>query len=165
MPVSSERFREIFGSLPTAVAVVTAIDENGSPRGFTCNAFCAVSAEPPLLMISVGKASNTLPALQTSRAFVVNFLSSEGVDASQIFAGKGQDKFTRTRWEPSAVAEGAPVLTEVALAYAECRTEQTVEAGDHLLIIGRVDGGTVFARDPLLYRKGSYHFLPQPAAL
>ncbi|MEV6328815.1 flavin reductase family protein [Streptomyces sp. NPDC051909] len=165
MPVSPQQFREIFGTFPTAIAVITAVDEDGEPRGLTCNAVCAVSASPPLLLIGVDKKSQTLPALLSSGAFVVNFLAASGAETSQVFAGKGQDKFAGVGWEPSAVAAGAPILTEVALAVAECRTEQTIEAGDHWLFIGRVDGGTVFHREPLLYCQGAYSSWPLPATV
>ncbi|MFJ5631823.1 flavin reductase family protein [Streptomyces goshikiensis] len=165
MPVTSQEFREIFGSFPTAVAVITAMDEDGEPRGFTCNAVCAVSASPPLLLIGVDKKSQTLPAIRSSRAFAVNFLAACGAEASQLFAGKGQNKFAGFDWEPSAVADGAPLLTEVALAVAECRTEQTIEAGDHWLIVARVDGSRVFPREPLLYCQGAYSSWPLPVAV
>ncbi|WP_262005163.1 flavin reductase family protein [Streptomyces sp. FIT100] len=156
MPVPPQQFRDIFGSFPTSVSIITAMDNDGMPRGFTCNAICAVSADPPLLLISISKTSQTLPAVLSSRSFVVNFLASSGVEASNVFAGKGQDKFADVRWQPSDVASGAPILSDLALAYAECRVEQTVEAGDHLLVIARVDGGSTFPRDALLYCRGEY---------
>ncbi|WP_167159923.1 flavin reductase family protein [Streptomyces sp. MBT27] len=161
MPISPEQFREIFGSFPTVVAIITAVDDQGEPRGFTCNAVCSVSVAPPLLLISVDKRSQTLPALESSQAFVVNFLSASGQEASQIFAGKGQDKFTHVRWRPSEVAGGAPILSDVALAYAECRVVQTVEAGDHWLFIGQVEGGGTQPHEPLLYCQGEYSVWPQ----
>ncbi|MFG2607156.1 flavin reductase family protein [Streptomyces sp. NPDC048514] len=156
MPVSSEQFREIFGSFPTAVAVITTVDDQGEPRGFTCNAVCSVSAAPPLLLIGVDKQSQTLPALLSTQAFVVNFLAASGQEASQVFASKSQDKFATVRWRPSDLAAGAPILTDVALAYAECRTVQTVEAGDHWLFVAQVEGGRTDAREPLLYCRGEY---------
>ncbi|MFF8618730.1 flavin reductase family protein [Streptomyces sp. NPDC015350] len=159
--MSSEQFRDIFGSFPTAVAIITAVDERGEPRGFTCNAVCSVSVTPPLLLISVDKRSQTLPALESSQAFVVNFLSASGQEASRVFAGKGQDKFAGVRWRSSEVSGGAPILSDVALAYAECRVVRTVEAGDHLLFIAQVEDGDTLAREPLLYCKGEYSVWPQ----
>ncbi len=164
MSVTSEQFREIFGSFPTAVSIITAMDSEGEPRGFTCNAVCAVSAGPPLLLIGVSKTSQTLPAILSSQSFVVNFLASPGVEASNIFAGKSQDKFSCVQWRPSAIANGAPVLSDIALAYAECRIENTVDAGDHLLVVARVDGGSTFPRDPLLYCRGDYSVSSQLVA-
>ena len=61
-------------AFPTGVAVVTTLDAEGGPRGLTTNALCAVSAEPPLLLVCVDRESRTLPALLHSGRFVVNFL-------------------------------------------------------------------------------------------
>ncbi|WP_406435408.1 flavin reductase family protein [Streptomyces sp. NBC_00631] len=156
MGVGSARFSELFGSFPTPVAVITAVDGAGEPFGFTSNAVCAVSAATPMLLISVGKGSRTLPAIMSSQAFAVNFLSSSGQAASQIFASKATDKFTHFTWQSSAVAKGAPLLVDIALSYAECRVESAIEVSDHWLIIARVEGTAVFPREPLLYRRGDY---------
>jgi flavin reductase (DIM6/NTAB) family NADH-FMN oxidoreductase RutF len=54
---------------------------------------------------------------------------------------------------------GAPILSG-ALASFECGTEQIVEAGDHLVIIGRVRRARFEPRrDPLLYFRGKYRRL------
>ena len=63
MPVSPESFRELFGSFPAQVAIITAVGADGRPRGFTCTTTCAVSAAPPLLLICVDENSQTLPAI------------------------------------------------------------------------------------------------------
>ncbi|WP_338896792.1 flavin reductase family protein [Streptomyces sp. TG1A-60] len=156
MDVGSVRFSELFGSFPTPIAIVTATDGKGEPYGFTSNAVCAVSATTSTLLVSVGKESRTLPAIISSQAFAVNFLSSSGRDASQVFASKATDKFAHVEWRPSDIAEGAPLLIEVSLGFAECRVENAIEASDHWLVIGRVEGAAVFPREPLLYRRGDY---------
>lgn len=165
MAVDAVRFRELFGSFPTSVSIVTTLDDRGEPRGFTCNAVCAVSADPPLLLVCVDKGSRSLPALQHSGAFVVHVLAEEGRDASDRFAGRSEDKFAGQEWYPSAAAGGAPVLTGVALALAECVVVQRVEAGDHWIFIARVDGAQVFPRRPLLYHRRGYHVWESAAEL
>ncbi|MFE0464057.1 flavin reductase family protein, partial [Kitasatospora sp. NPDC058965] len=157
MAVDAGRFREIFGSFPTAVAIVTALDEAGEPKGFTCNAVSAVSVDPALLLVCVDKGSRSLPALRHSGAFVVHFLGEDGQQASDRFAGRGDDKFAGQDWYPSAAAGGAPVLTGVALAHAECVVVQQVEAGDHWILIARVEEGEVHPSRPLLYHRRGYH--------
>ncbi|MFG2873473.1 flavin reductase family protein [Streptomyces sp. NPDC048337] len=156
MTVASERFSELFGSFPTPIAIVTAMGADGEPLGFTSNSVCAVSAATPTLLISVGKESRTLPAIVSSQAFAVNFLSAAGESTSRLFASKAADKFADVEWEPSALANGAPLLTGVALGYAECRVEDALQVSDHWLFIARVEGTAVFPREPLLYRKGRY---------
>lgn len=156
MTVDSVRFSELFGSFPTPIAIVTAADGEGEPFGFTSNAICAVSAETPMLLISVGKESRTLSAIQSSQAFAVNFLSASGRTASRIFASKVRDKFGHVTWRPSVFAEGAPLLLDIALSYAECRVEKAIEVSDHWLFIAKVEGADIFPREPLLYRRGHY---------
>ncbi|MFF4732482.1 flavin reductase family protein [Streptomyces mirabilis] len=156
MDVGSVRFSELFGSFPTPIAIVTAMDGAGEPYGFTSNAVCSVSAATSTLLVSVGKGSRTLPAIVSSQAFAVNFLSSSARDASQVFASKGTDKFAHVEWRPSAVAGGAPLLTEIALGIAECRVENAIEVSDHWLFVGRVEGAETFHREPLLYRRGDF---------
>jgi flavin-dependent trigonelline monooxygenase, reductase component len=44
MDIGSVRFSELFGSFPTPIAIVTAMDGKGEPYGFTSNAVCGGSA-------------------------------------------------------------------------------------------------------------------------
>ncbi|MFD8151581.1 flavin reductase family protein [Streptomyces sp. NPDC001046] len=156
MDVGLARFSELFGSFPTPIAIVTATDGKGEPYGFTSNAVCSVSAAASTLLVSIGKESRTLPAILSSQAFAVNFLSSSGREASKVFASKATDKFAHVEWRPSTISEGAPLLFDVALGLAECRVENAIEVSDHWLVIGRVEGAAVFPREPLLYRRGDY---------
>jgi flavin reductase (DIM6/NTAB) family NADH-FMN oxidoreductase RutF len=165
MAVDAGRFRELFGSFPTTVSIVTTLDGAGEPRGFTCNAVSAVSVDPPLLLVCVGKGSRSLPALQHSGAFVVHVLADGGQDASERFAGKSADKFAGHTWRPSEVAGGAPVLSGIALGHAECTVVQRVEAGDHWILIGRVEGAEVFSGRPLLYHQRAYSVWESAAEL
>jgi flavin reductase (DIM6/NTAB) family NADH-FMN oxidoreductase RutF len=154
--LSREEFFAIMSAFPTGVAVVTTLDAGGEPRGLTTNALCAVSAEPPLLLVCVDKESRTLPALLHSRRFVVNFLAERRDELAQLFASKAENKFAAVSWEPGL--GGMPCLREDSLAYAECRTEQELEAGDHVIVTGLVVGGLAPdpASVPILYFRRSY---------
>lgn len=156
MGVSREEFVAIMSAFPTGVAIVTTLDAHGAPRGLTTNAVCSVSADPPMLLICVDKTSRTLAALQHARRFVVNFLSDGGAEVSALFASKADDKFAQVEWEPGL--GGVPLLTADALAIAECRTEEEIEAGDHLILLGVVEAGRPPDPDraPILYYRRSY---------
>lgn len=157
MPVDGDSFRALFGAFPTAVSVVTAADEAGRPHGFTCSATAAVSAEPPLLLVCAGKSARTLRALRSTGAFAVNLLGEDGAETSRLFAGSGAHKFASVRWLPSAAAGGAPLLHDVALAQAECVLVCEMEAGDHWILVGRIERVQVHpGRRPLLHQRGTY---------
>jgi flavin reductase (DIM6/NTAB) family NADH-FMN oxidoreductase RutF len=76
------------GAFPTGVTIVTTLDERGQPKGLTSNAVCSVSPDPPLLLVCVDQCSNTLPALQHTRRFVVNYLVAGRGELSNLFASK-----------------------------------------------------------------------------
>jgi flavin reductase (DIM6/NTAB) family NADH-FMN oxidoreductase RutF len=162
MPVDLDTFRAVVGSFPTGVTIVTTLDEDGVPKGLTSNAFSSVSAQPPLLLVCVDKKSQTLQALQHLGAFVVNFLASDHAELSNRFASKDSDKFREVHWEPSQAARGAPILTEDCIAWAECVTDQVVDAGDHYIFIGRIEAGTLKGGTPLMYYRRMYADWPDP---
>lgn len=161
MAVDPGRYRAIMGSYPAGVVVITAIDAAGEPRGLTSTALCSVSIDPPLLLVCVDKTSNTLPGLRHSRAFVANLLAAGSEHISQRFASKLERKFEGLQWRPSPVADGAPIVDDHCAAYAECRCVQEIEAGDHVILIARVDGGEVASDGtPLVFRSGVYRAWP-----
>jgi flavin reductase (DIM6/NTAB) family NADH-FMN oxidoreductase RutF len=154
--VPRDEFFAIMSAFPTGVAVVTTLDASGEPRGLTTNALCAVSAEPPLLLVCVDRESRTLPALLHSKRFVVNFLAEQRHELARLFASKAHDKFASVVWEPGI--GGMPCLREDSLAYAECETEQELEAGDHVIVTALVVAGLAPdpASVPILYFRRSY---------
>jgi flavin reductase (DIM6/NTAB) family NADH-FMN oxidoreductase RutF len=156
VPVAREEFFAIMSAFPTGVAVVTTLDADGEPRGLTTNAVCAVSAEPPLLLVCVDRESRTLPALLHSGRFVVNFLVERRDDLARLFATKADDKFDGVDWTPGL--GGMPCLRADSLAYAECVIEQRLEAGDHVILTGLVEAGLTPDPEsvPILYFRRSY---------
>ena len=156
MTVSPDEFFAIMSAFPTGVAIVTTLDADGKPRGLTTNALCSVSADPPLLLVCVDEESRTLAALLHSKRFVVNFVAEGRDELALRFASKADDKFASVAWEPGL--GGMPCLREDSLAFAECETEQELEAGDHVIVTGRVVGGMAPdpASVPILYFRRSY---------
>ncbi|MFD7817140.1 flavin reductase family protein [Streptomyces sp. NPDC059785] len=154
--VETAEFRKFFGSIPTAVGVVTTVDRAGRPQGLTCNAFSAVSPAPPLLLVCVDRNSRTLPSLLARRAFVLHLLADDGEETARVFASGSDDKFSGLSWLPGEAVPGIPVLKKGVLAHAECTLERTVETGDHHLLIGRMKTVRVHPRRPVLYQRGSF---------
>lgn len=164
MPVSREEFISIMSAFPTGVAIVTTLDVGGKPRGLTTNAVTSVAAEPPILLVCVALSSRTLPGLQHSRRFVVNFMQDDCADICALFASKTEDKFAKVTWTPGL--GGVPILHEGAVAHAECLTLDEVEIGDHVVITGLVEAGAPPApeRVPLVYFRKQFASAPAGAS-
>jgi flavin reductase (DIM6/NTAB) family NADH-FMN oxidoreductase RutF len=162
LAIDGQLFRAVLGSFPTGVTIVTTVASDGAPRGLTCNAICSVSAEPPLLLFCIGKKAGSVSAFLETKAFVVNFLAAGRGELSTRFAAVNDDKFAGTRWQPSALAGGSPILTDDVVAYAECTLSQVVDAGDHYVLIGLVVAGSANGGNPLMYLRRTYAAWPDP---
>jgi flavin reductase (DIM6/NTAB) family NADH-FMN oxidoreductase RutF len=156
--VSDEEFRRIIGAFPTGVTVVTARDARGSAVGLCANSVTSVSLDPPLLLVCLDRQTYTLQSIRASSCFVVNFLRGDQEDVARLFASREADKFSALPHTGGEV--GAPVIDGCA-AVAECVVHELIDAGDHVIVIGRVVAGQHRDGQPLLYF--GRHFRPYPA--
>jgi len=145
--------RTVLGHFATGVAIVTAMDGD-EPVGMACNSFTSVSLEPQLVMFCAAKSSTTWPRIQAAQKWAANILGEDGEQICRLFAEKGADRFAHIAY--MAGRTGAPLLDE-AIAFVDCETIAEHEAGDHLLVVGRVlELGYAPAGKPLLFYRGGY---------
>ena len=145
--------RDAFGAFPTGVTVVTTHDDAGQPIGFTANSFTSTSLDPPLLLVCLAQTSRNFATMTSAPGFAVNILSETQKDVSNTFARPVADRFASVEW--SSVPGGAPIFADVA-AWFDCDMEQVVEAGDHVILIGRVKRFGNSGLNGLGYVRGSY---------
>ena len=151
--IDQARFRMVMGHWLTGVTVITAMDGE-EPVGMAANSFASVSLDPPLVVFCAGKTSSTWPRIEKAGAFAVNVLADDQEDVSRVFATKDADRFSSVGWRRGVV--GSPIL-ETALAYLDCTIEAKHDAGDHLLVVGRVlDLDVQRDRSPLAFYRGGY---------
>jgi flavin reductase (DIM6/NTAB) family NADH-FMN oxidoreductase RutF len=139
--VDRDTFQRLMASFPAGVAVVTTLDRQGKAYGLTTTAVSSVSVAPPLLLVCIDRDSRTLPAIRERGRFAVNFLAADHPAVAQRFASKADDKFAALAW--TAGADGMPILHDHSVAWAECRTRQEIEAGDHLVLIAEVTNASI----------------------
>jgi flavin reductase (DIM6/NTAB) family NADH-FMN oxidoreductase RutF len=157
--IEPARFRDGRSSFPSGVVVLSAFGHDGLPRGLTVNAFCAVSLEPPLALACFDKTSNTLPAVKHTGGFTANILAAGREQLARHMATKVTDKFDSIKWHRPDEG-GGPILEEDAAAYAVCTLRETIEAGDHWILIGLVtDGANREGVTPMIYSRRLYNAL------
>ena len=157
--VGRDRYRDVIGSFPTGVAIVTAAGADG-PAGLTTNAVTSLSLDPVLLLVCFDNASRTLPIVREARRFAVNILRADGAELARVFASK---RVAREKFEAvtHTVAHGVPVLDD-ALAWLACDLEALHPGGDHTIGVGRVthmDGD--LGAEPLVFFRGAFSRLPR----
>ncbi|WP_275693253.1 flavin reductase family protein [Nocardioides sp. TF02-7] len=153
---AARRFRDVLGCFASGITVVTTIS-GGEPVGMTCQSFSSVSLEPPLVLFVPARTSRAWPLIQRTGRFCVNVLAADQEHVSAQMASKGADKFAGIDWHPAEVT-GSPVV-EGSLAHLDCTIHAVHEAGDHYVVIGRVEHLATTERDvtePLLYFRGRY---------
>lgn len=152
-PLNLRALRDAFGCFMTGVTVVTTLDGDGRPLGFTANSFSSVSLDPPLLLVSMANASANLPSFAGGRGFAVNILSEGQKDVSATFAKRSEDRFASVYWRRGPV--GSPLIAGVS-AWFDCTLDQAVAAGDHTILIGRIGAFEATAHPGLGYYRGAY---------
>lgn len=154
--VSAEEFKSFVGSFPTGVTVVTWKDGVAGPGGMTVNAFASISVNPPLVMVSLAEGSRAIEAVLRQGTFGVNILAGNGSRAALAFAKR--DTAVCADFATVAGLLGNPLLVDDAVATADCEIEQSIVAGDHSIIIGRVRQAKHSGQEPLGYLRR--HFAP-----
>jgi flavin reductase (DIM6/NTAB) family NADH-FMN oxidoreductase RutF len=144
-------------SFASSVTVITTRGTDGVPRGLTASAFCSVSLEPRLCLVSVDLRSESVGAIRESGGFVVNILASDQEEISRRFASKIPDKFEGVSYR-DGVTTKAPIL-DGALAWIECKVHETYPGGDHLIVVGEIQDGTANEGTPLVYFRSQYRHL------
>ena len=144
-------YRSALGQFATGVTVVTTLSKDG-PTGMTANSFTSVSLDPPLVLWCLAEKSLRYDLFCGAKHYALNVLHSGQYNDAMTFAKDG-GAFTD---DNSYIGEhGVPLLRD-ALATFECTLEQTVDAGDHKIIIGRVHQLRYREGDPLIFQGGHF---------
>jgi flavin reductase (DIM6/NTAB) family NADH-FMN oxidoreductase RutF len=137
MSFTTTEFRCTMAHFATGVTVVTTVLDD-TCYGITVNAFCSVSLNPPLVLVSIEKTTRTHPILSQSHVFAVNILREQQQYLSERFARKDANEgrsFADIRYHRG---ETHVPLFDDAMAFVECRVVAEYEGGDHTLFLGQV---------------------------
>lgn len=141
------------GHFGSGVTVITSRSDDG-PVGFTASSVASLSLQPVLVMVGVAEHGETLAAMRTSGAFGVNILSREQEALAVRFAATDRDD--RFRDLPLTTGPTGSPLLDTSLAWLDCRFHAEFPAGDHVVVVGRVEACAALPGEPLLYYRGRF---------
>lgn len=150
-PDHARSLRDALGRFATGVTVVTTQGPKG-PVGLTANSFSAVSLDPALVLWSPAKTSRRFTAFAQARFFAIHVLTEDQIDLCRHFT---QADHHFAGLDMATSADGTPLIGGT-LARFECAQEATHDAGDHLIIIGRVLRARFRDGAPLIFSRGHY---------
>src|SRR5215831_8435344 len=94
-------FWRAIGQRATGSTVVTASSAEG-PAGFLGLSATHLTADPPLMMVSIDKRTSALATILAARHFAINYLPKDAMAIADMFGGKGErkgaDRFEVGRW-------------------------------------------------------------------
>lgn len=129
--VTADDFKSVFRGHPGGIAVVTA-DPGTGPVALTVTSVSSVSAEPPLLVVSLSTLSSASSSIEASDTIVVHLLDQDDIDLARLGATSGIDRFADTSaW--TRLATGEPVFPGVR-AWLRCVIVDRMTAGDSTVI-------------------------------
>ena len=143
---TKQALQAAFSNFATSVAVVTTLQSNINPIGFISNSFTSVSLDPPLLLVCINKADVGFDNFAQTDHFVVNILTEGQKEIADRFTENSDKKFDGPVWDVNL--KNIPFIRG-SLANFSCVKHRFVDAGDHLILIGRVLGFEVNPGTPL----------------
>ncbi|MFG2063988.1 flavin reductase family protein [Micromonospora sp. NPDC048871] len=155
----SKALRRALAAFPTGVTVVTV--GGPTPHAMTANSFTAVSLDPPLALVCVGRDAVMHGALTEAGRFGISVLAASQEPVARYFADRrrplGREQFEFGQWQAGAQT-GSPLLVG-AVAHFECELWQAYDGGDHSIFVGRLVTLDRTDGEPLLFADGRFRRL------
>ena len=157
------RLRDMMARFATGVTVVSA-RYGPLMAGMTANALASVSIDPPRMMASINRKSETHQAIVQSHSFAASVLSAGQRELADCFAqpttATKLKRFCDAAWHEAET--GSPIL-DGAIAYFDCRLVDRHDGGDHTIFIGAiVAAGYEEGVEPLIWFGSGYRRLAPP---
>ena len=154
--------RKLMRHVPSPVTVLTFAGEDG-PRGVTIGSFTSVSLDPPLISFNLMNGGQTYSSLSKAAGFAIHILKEDQVHISERFATpnlSSNAQYENIDYDLSQ--ERIPIIKN-SIALLICEVFDGLTAGDHTLVIGRVNRSEIIEPGvPLLYYQQTYYNVGDP---
>ncbi len=145
--------REAFGHFPSGVVAVGA-EVDGTRVAMVASSFVSVSLDPALVAFCVQNTSTTWPRLEHAAGIGISVLGESHDVAARSLASRTGDRFAHvtTTTTPSGV-----LLVDGASVRLDTTVDQQVPAGDHAIVVLRVNGFEVSGDvEPVLFHRSRF---------
>jgi flavin reductase (DIM6/NTAB) family NADH-FMN oxidoreductase RutF len=143
--------RDAFGTFATGVTIVTTQTADG-PLAITVNSFSSLSLDPPLIMWAIEHTSNRFDAFNGAKHFAVHILKQEQKELALACARDGAEL---RKLDYTLSGQNTPILPEY-LSVFECASYDSITAGDHNILVGRVISAQQNTGEPLIFFGGEF---------
>jgi len=150
----SEALKSTFRRHASGVAILTALDADGLPVGFTATSVTSLGANPPLVSFNMARGSSAWQTFGSATHVAMHSLGTENLELAVKMSQDHTQRFVDTDW--SAGPFGLPILTGVtSVLILQIREIVSVES-NAVLIANVVEGLVGAEQRPLLYFQRGY---------
>ena len=139
MELKTENFYEILS--PRCTVLISTIDNEGRSNAAPFSFVTPVSADPPLVLFAAAPNRHTLVNARETGEFVLNIVPERLLDklwtCSKAFP-KGVSEIEEAGLSERKSRRVKTPSIEECVGWIECQLEFEKEAGDHILVVGRV---------------------------
>lgn len=158
--VDVSAFRNAMRQLAGGISVIT-VESRNHRSGLTVTSVSSLSAEPPIVIFCISRASSSWSILKQSGTFAINVLGPDHLGTAERFSGrngeKGHERYAGAAW--SELVTGTPILAD-AVAALDCTVEELIERHSSAIVLGRVQSIKICPESnitsPLMYWRGTY---------
>lgn len=150
----AEALRAIFRKHASGVSVITMIDADSNPVGFTATSMTSLGANPPLASFNVASGASSWKALCSAKHVAIHTLSSENIDLAKKMAAAHENRFIDSDWYGGA--HKLPIFSAASgVLIAKVREVHAIES--NAVVIVEIEEGLVGAEaEPLIYHERAY---------
>ena len=149
-----EALKSTFRRHASGVAIITTIDTDGSPIGFTATSVTSLGATPPLVSFNVARGSSSWHALSTASHVAIHTLGADNLALAKRMAEDHTKRFLNQDWEFGVA--GLPIFAG-ATSVLVVKIIQIVNVENNAVMIGSVESGLLGAEQmALLYHQRAY---------
>lgn len=144
------KLKEVAGSFPTGVTVVTIKKPSGGIHGMTASSFLSLSLNPPMILFAVKKENEITSYLKKKKKMGISILSEDMVDESNHFANLKLMKEPPVFYDKDEVK-----ILKGSIAWYSVEVSKIYSEGDHIIVICGIKSLDIESKkNPLLYYRG-----------
>ena len=150
MPYDKKKIKEVAGSFPTGVTVVSIDNPSGDTHGMTASSFLSLSLDPPMILFAVKKENEIVTYIELGKKIGISILSEDMADESGHFAN-----IKLMKPPPIFYKEDEVKILKGSIAWYSVSIRKIYNEGDHKIIICEIiDLNINSNKNPLLYYRG-----------
>ena len=150
-------FKHAFRRHAAGMSVITSLDSEGSPVGFTATSLASLAAVPPLATFNMARSASSWPAIMESERVVIHMLGARNRALAEILSGPYDRRFDGDHWY--AGPYGLPVLNDVTSWMVGRILERVFVHNGSVVVVQIEEGGIGEDDDALLYHERAYRTL------